>query len=99
MKITSIAQSVQTQEVQKKGRKPDAPPVQQNGDKVEISSKARELAESNSITEAASGALKDSTDVRSDKIAEARDKIAEGFYNQDNVSSALADRLLKEFGL
>lgn len=99
MKISNIAHSVQTQQVNKKGRKSEAKPVKQGSDKVEISSKARQLATSNNIAAAASKTVKDVPDVREDRIAEVRERINQGFYNQENIASALADRLLKEFGI
>jgi len=99
MKINQVAQSVQTQQITRKGRKTEAVPVEQKGDKVEISSEARSLSKSNDISTAATQALKDTPDVRNDKIAEIREKVRDGFYNQENISSAIADQLLKEFGI
>ena len=98
MKVTQVAQSVQTQQVQRKGRKTDAAPVKQ-GDKVEISSEARKLQDTTSVKAAASKSIQDTPEVREDKIAEVRQKIQEGFYDQANISTALADKLLKEFGI
>ncbi len=99
MKISGIAQSIQTQQAQKKGRKSDAAPVQQNNDKVEISSEARQLAKSNDLSAVATKAAKEAPDIRSDKINEARERVAQGFYNQENIASVIADKLLQEFGI
>ncbi|MFC1561372.1 flagellar biosynthesis anti-sigma factor FlgM [candidate division KSB1 bacterium] len=99
MKVNNIGQSVQTQQVQRKGKKTDAAPVKQSSDKVEISSEARELAQSSGLSAKAAAAAKNEPDVRVDKVKEAREKVEQGFYNQENIGSALADRLLKEFGI
>jgi len=100
MKVNQIAQSIQTQQVQKKGRAPEPAPVQTPGsDKVEISVEARKLQDTQNATAAALNAVKNTPDVREDKIAEVRQKIVEGFYNQSNIATVLADKLLKEFGL
>jgi len=100
MKITQVAQSIQTQQVQKKGRTPEPAPAPAPGaDKVEISTEARKLQDTSQLTAAAAQELKDTPEVREDKIAEVRQKIVEGFYNQSNVATVLADNLLREFGL
>lgn len=44
-------------------------------------------------------AAKNAPDVRADRVAQARARVQEGFYNQPEVRSALADRLLRSFGL
>ena len=99
IKVSSIAQSVHSQQVQRKGRNSDVSPGKQANDKVEISSEARKLQDSSSFQAAATKAVKGASDVRDDKIAEVRQKIADGFYDQENIASALADKLLKEFGI
>ena len=99
MKVNQVGQSVQTQQVQRKGRKSEASPVKQNGDKVEISSEARKLQNSSGIQATAAKTIRDTSDVREDRIADVRQRIAEGFYNQSNIATALADKLLKEFGI
>ena len=100
MKVNQVGQSVQAQQVQRKGRnKPDSPPVKLNGDKVEISSQARKLQDTQGLQAVASKTIKETPDVREDKIAEVRQRILDGFYNQSNISSSIADKLLKEFGI
>ena len=99
MKVNQVGQSVQTQQVQRKGRKAESPPAKQKGDKVEISSQARKLQDTKELQAAASKSIKDSPDVRDDKIAEVRQRILDGFYDQSNISSSIADKLLKEFGI
>lgn len=99
MKVNQVGQSAQAQQIQRKGRKAEAPVVTQKGDKVEISSQARKLQDTQGLQAAASKSIKDSPDVREDKIAEVRQRILEGFYSQNNISSSIADKLLKEFGI
>ena len=98
-KISSIAQSIQSQQVQRKGRKTEVSPGNQANDKVEISSEARKLQDSSAVQSVATKAVNDSPEVREDKIEEVRQKIVDGFYDQANIASALADKLLREFGI
>ena len=99
MKINPVGQSVHTQQTQRKGRKADAPPAKQKGDKVEISSDAKKLQDTNNFQTAATKAIQEIPDIREDKITEIRQKIADGFYDQENIAFVIADKLLKEFGI
>jgi len=99
VKVSQVAQSVQAQQVQRKGRKTEPTPAKQAGDKVEISSEAKKLQDSSNLNSIASKTIKDSPEVREDKIDEVRQKINDGFYDESDVSSVLADKLLKEFGI
>ena len=42
---------------------------------------------------------KNTPDVRADRVAQARARVQEGFYDRPEVRSEMADRLLKSFGL
>ncbi len=99
MKVNSVIQSVQTQQVQKKGKGAEPTAAPKTNDKVEISSEARNLQQSKGIENAAAQKLETVSDVRHDKVSEVREKIKDGFYDQENIASALADTLLKEFGI
>jgi len=99
IKVSQVAQSVQAQQVQRKGRKTETTPAKQAGDKVEISSEAKKLQDTSNLNSIAAKTVKDTPDVREDKITEIREKINEGFYDQDNIATVLADKLLKEFGI
>ena len=99
IKVSSIVQSIQSQQVQRKGRKTEVPPGNQANDKVEISSEARKLQDSSAVQSAATQAVNDGPEVRENKIEEVRQKIADGLYDQANIASALADKLLKECGI
>lgn len=99
MKVNQVGQSIHAQQTQRKGRKTESAPVKQSGDKVEISPKARKLQGASNLHSIASKSLKNTSDVREDKIAEVRQRIVDGFYDQNNISSSIADKLLKEFGI
>jgi negative regulator of flagellin synthesis FlgM len=99
IKISSIAQSIQSQQVQRKGRKTEVPSGNQANDKVAISSEARKLQDSSAVHLTATKAVNDVPEVREDKIEEVRQKISDGFYDQANIASVLADKLLREFGI
>ena len=42
-------------------------------------------------------AAKSAPDVRADRVAQARARVQEGFYNRPEVRSAVADRLVQSF--
>ena len=63
----------------------------QNGDGVKISSEARAAAEVVRIIEAVKG----DTEIRTDRVEAARERIAQGSYKDPEVVSQLADKLLK----
>ncbi|MSS73260.1 MAG: hypothetical protein EXS64_17490 [Candidatus Latescibacteria bacterium] len=44
-------------------------------------------------------AAKNAPDVRADRVAQARARIQEGFYEKPETRSAIADRMLQSFGL
>ena len=72
----------------KKGAAPGETKVVDNGStKPEISAKARDMAQANSVA-------KNAPDVREDKIAALRARIAEGKYSVD--AQKVADRMVDE---
>ena len=66
-------------------------------DSVSFSKKAKDLARS-SDSAAVSARLQSLPDVRPDKVQEAKEKIASGYFNSPDFEDKLADRLMKEFG-
>jgi anti-sigma28 factor (negative regulator of flagellin synthesis) len=44
-------------------------------------------------------AAKNAPDVRADRVAQARARVQEGFYDRPEARSAIADRMLQSFGL
>ena len=100
MKVYNILPSEKPKGIQRKGvkRKVESTPVK-NGDKVEISSAARELQNSHSIIKKAKAALNNSPDVREDKIQQVRNKINTGYFSSNQIKNELAEKLLQNFGL
>jgi flagellar biosynthesis anti-sigma factor FlgM len=66
-------------------------------DSVQVSKKAKELA-SSSAASSVSAHVKALPDVRADKVQEAKEKIASGYFNSPEFEDKLADRLMKEMG-
>ena len=66
-------------------------------DSATFSKKAKELA-SSSASESVSAHVKALPDVRAEKVQEAKEKIASGYFNSPDFEDKLADRLMKEFG-
>ncbi len=77
------------------------PPEKKEGaaksDSVSLSKKAKELA-SASASASVSAHVKALPDVRAEKVQEAKEKIASGYFNSPDFEDKLADRLMKEFG-
>ena len=64
-------------------------------DKVQISEEARKLAEEQKIQKA----LENAPDIRKDKIAEVKAKMANGEYDKPEVLNSVAEKLMKALGL
>ncbi len=92
MRIESILQTLSTQFLHKKGLNKNTQPVNNNDDKVEISSKARELQKNQNT-----GNVQKSDPLKEDKLHEIREKISNDYYSSHNVISKIADNLLKRF--
>ena len=97
MKISDLYQqsnSVQHTKENNPAKPPDKPKVPQKGegqsssaDKVELSAQSKEINRINDV-------LKETPEVRSEKIAAIKKQIEEGQYNVD--AEAVADRMIKE---
>jgi negative regulator of flagellin synthesis FlgM len=66
------------------------------GDRVELSGAAQETRELESQLQAR---VRDLPDVRQDRIAEVRSRIASGEYDNENVRRVIANRILTQLGL
>ncbi len=65
-------------------------------DRIEVSKAAQETQETvNRLQEAA----RQLSDIREDRVAQARARIAAGDYDAENVRRIIADRILNQFGL
>lgn len=64
-----------------------------------ISSDAQQLNEANADNNIVKTQLTVESDIRTDRIAEVRQKIQNGYYDTPEFIDKLADKLLNEFGL
>lgn len=98
MKIDRISQifGMDLQKVSGTGKGPEKTEKPAKGDSVSLSKKAKEL--SSSSTESIARLVDAHPDVRADKVQEAKEKIASGYFNSPDFEDKLADRLMKEFG-
>jgi anti-sigma28 factor (negative regulator of flagellin synthesis) len=67
-------------------------------DRSEFSANAQRLSETKAQFETIATAITGQPDVRTEKIAEVKEKIESGYYNSEEFIDKLADRLLVEFG-
>ena len=79
----------------KKNNKTAEPQQVQKSDSVDVSSEAKNLAELYKVNEA----VKNSADVRLDRIAEIKRKLEDPNYIDDAVVDMVADNIMKSFGL
>lgn len=98
MKIDRISQifGADLQKVANGGKSPEKAEKPVKSDSVSLSKKAKEL--SSSSTESIARQVDALPDVRADKVQEAKEKIASGYFNSPDFEDKLADRLMKEFG-
>jgi flagellar biosynthesis anti-sigma factor FlgM len=99
MKIEHISQlyGSDLQKVGGGGKTPEKTEKTARADSVTFSKKAKELA-SSSASDSISAQVKALPDVRAEKVQEAKEKIASGYFNSPDFEDKLADRLMKEFG-
>ncbi len=64
-------------------------------DEVEISEEARQLAEAAKIEDV----VRQSADIREDRVAEVKAKLERGEYNTQEVIDKVAERIMKALGL
>lgn len=101
MRINTIAQMYQTEIRKMDGsRKTEKeqrvkPPV----DRSEISSKGQRLSETSEQVSVLAAQIAGQPDIRTEKIAEVREKIKNGFYDTPDFIEKLADKLLQDFGI
>ena len=68
-------------------------------DKTEFSSKAQRLNETKAQIDIISSKLANAPDIRTEKVAEVKEKIKNGFYNSEDFVNKLADKLLEDFNI
>lgn len=99
MKIDRISQifGMDLQKVSGSGKGPKETEKPVKADSVSLSKKAKELS-SSSETEAISRHVDALPDVRAEKVQQAKEKIASGYFNSPEFEDKLADRLMKDLG-
>jgi flagellar biosynthesis anti-sigma factor FlgM len=71
--------------------------VSSRKDSVELSGKGRQISADSAEKSAVTARADALPEVRNEKIAEVREKIANGFYNSPEFTDKLADRLINDF--
>jgi len=67
------------------------------GDKAEISARAHEILELRQAVDAGRSVLASEPELRADKLAQARDRMASGFYHSAEVRDQVAGKLTTMF--
>jgi flagellar biosynthesis anti-sigma factor FlgM len=98
MKIDRISQifGMDLQKVSGSGKGPEKTEKTTKSDSVSLSKQAKEL--SSSSTESIARHVDALPDIRADKVQDAKEKIASGYFNTPQFDEELASRLMKEFG-
>jgi len=99
MKIHNIIQTLNAHLAQKRRTIATSSLNNSEKDHVEISSKARDLQKSNGMIDLAKIHINKASGIRQERLAEAKQKIEQGFYSSSQVLSKVADNILKGFGL
>ncbi len=68
-------------------------------DRTDLSSNGRRLSATNAQIDVIASQLKTQPEIRPEKVAEAKQKISEGFYDTPEFVDKLADKLAQEFGV
>jgi flagellar biosynthesis anti-sigma factor FlgM len=99
MKIDRISQifGMDLQKVTGSGKGPKETEKPVKSDSVSLSKKAKEMS-SSAGTESIARHVDAMPDVRAEKVQEAKEKIASGYFNSPEFEDKLAERLMKDFG-
>ena len=100
MKIDRISQlfGIDLQKNAGNAKNVEKPEKTAKSDSVSLSKKAKELQAQSSDAATVMSRLESLPDVRPEKVAEAKEKIAVGYFDSPEFMDRLADRLMKEFG-
>lgn len=102
MRLESVNHIVSTEyrkieETRKKSTSVDQRDRVQKSDRTTLSKRSSD-AVSSSETKAVEAHAKVAPDIRPDRIADVKSKIASGYYNSPEFADKLADKLIKDFG-
>ena len=67
-------------------------------DRTDLSSNGRRLSETSAQIDVIASQIKTQPEIRPEKVAEAKQKISEGYYDTPEFVDKLADKLAQEFG-
>jgi flagellar biosynthesis anti-sigma factor FlgM len=67
-------------------------------DRTDLSSSGQRLSETSAQTGIIAAQLNTHPEIRPEKVAEAKQKISDGYYNTPEFVDKLADKLAQEFG-
>ena len=67
-------------------------------DRTEFSSNAQRLSDTSAQVSIVAAQIANQPDIRQDKIAEAKQKIQDGYYNTPEFVDKLADKMAQDFG-
>lgn len=98
MKIDRISQifGMDLKKVSGSGKGAEKAEKSAKSDSVSLSKQAKEL--SSSSNESIARHVDALPDIRADKVQDAKEKIASGYFNTPQFDEELASRLMKEFG-
>jgi len=68
-------------------------------DSTDFSSNAQRLSATRADVDIVSAQVSSEPEIREEKVAEARKKIADGFYNSPEIIDKIAEKLLSVFGV
>ncbi len=69
--------------------------IREYSDSAEISTEAKQRLEEEKI----SALIKNTPDIREEKVNEVREKLARGDYNKEEIINVVAERIMKALGL
>jgi len=94
MNINEISPVSGSQPIKRVSSKKKISNEQKVSDKVEISSKGKNLQNLEAIKRKAQAVLKNTPEVREEKINEVKKRVQSGYYNSPQVINNIADRLI-----
>jgi flagellar biosynthesis anti-sigma factor FlgM len=101
MRISAVTQPLSAELRKVESAKKDKEKSGKTGsaDRSDFSQNAQRLSETKAQFQTIATSISAQPDVRTEKIAEVRQKIENGYYNSDAFIDQLAEKLMKEFGL
>ncbi len=100
MRIDHVSQPYRAEFAKKidAAKKKAETPAASKADSVKFSQDGKMLSETRSAMEVAKVAVLNTPQVRPEKVAEVKEKIASGFYNSPEFAEQLADKLIQDIG-